>query len=111
MQVNHQQCWSFALSGAWQCAPETKAGVLRRTLRRVGGQTIVLAFVLLDIAGLVMALAASIWLAPWAAINATALVLGSLSWSEDRRIQRESATATRRHREERQREAERQQQA
>ena len=111
MQVNHQQCWSFALSGAWQYAPETKAGVLRRTLRRVGGQIIVLAFVLLDIAGLVMALAASIWLAPWAAINATALVLGSLSWSEDRRIQRESATATRRHREERQREAERQQQA
>ena len=79
MQVNHQQCWSFALSGAWQYAPETKAGVLRRTLRRVGGQIIVLAFVLLDIAGLVMALAASIWLAPWAAINATALVLGSLS--------------------------------
>ena len=111
MQVNHQQCWSFALSGAWQYAPETKAGVLRRTLRRVGGQIIVLAFVLLDIAGLVMALAASIWLAPWAAINVTALVLGSLSWSEDRRIQRESATATRRHREERQREAERQQQA
>ena len=94
MQVNHQQCWSFALSGAWQYAPETKAGVLRRTLRRVGGQIIVLAFVLLDIAGLVMALAASIWLAPWAAINATALVLGSLSWSEDRRIQRESVTAT-----------------
>ena len=111
MQVNHQQCWSFALSGAWQYAPETKAGVLRRTLRRVGGQIIVLAFVLLDIAGLVMALAASIWIAPWAAINVTALVLGSLSWSEDRRIQRESATATRRHREERQREAERQQQA
>ena len=55
MQVNHQQCWSFALSGAWQYAPETKAGVLRRTLRRVGGQIIVLAFVLLDIAGLVMA--------------------------------------------------------
>jgi DnaJ-domain-containing protein 1 len=77
----------------------------------VGGQTIVLAFVLLDIAGLVMALAASIWLAPWAAINVTVLVLGSLSWSENRRIQRESATATRRHREERQREAERQQQA
>ena len=80
-------------------------------LRRVGGQIIVLAFVLLDIAGLMMALAASIWLAPWAAINVTALVLGSVSWSEDRRIQRESATATRRHRKERQREAERQQQA
>jgi DnaJ-domain-containing protein 1 len=77
----------------------------------LGGQTIVSAFVLIDIAGLGFALVASIWLAPWVAINLTALVLGSLSWSEDRRIQRESATATRRHREERQREAERQQQA
>jgi DnaJ-domain-containing protein 1 len=98
MQVNHQQCWSFVPSGARQYAPETstKSGVLRRTLRRLGGQTIVSAFVLIDIGGLGFALVASIWLAPWLAINLTALVLGSLSWSEDRRIQRESATATRR---------------
>ena len=113
MQANHQQCWSFVPSGARQSAPETstKSGVLRRTLRRLGGQTIVSAFVLIDIGGLGFALVASIWLAPWVAINLTALVLGSLSWSEDRRIQRESATATRRQGEELQREAERQQQA
>ena len=113
MQLNHQQCWSFALSGARQYVPEThtKPGVLRRTLRRLGGQVIVLAFVLIDIGGLGFALVASIWLAPWLAINLTALVLGSLSWSEERRIQRESATATRRQGEELQREAERQQQA
>jgi flagellar biosynthesis GTPase FlhF len=113
MQVNHQQCWSFVPSGAREYAPETstKSGVLRRTLRRLGGQTIVSAFVLIDIGGLGFALVASIWLAPWVAINLTALVLGSLSWSEDRRIQRESATATRRQGEELQREAERQQQA
>jgi flagellar biosynthesis GTPase FlhF len=113
MQTSYQQCWCFALSGARQYAPKisTKAGVLRRTLRRVGGQIIVLAFVLLDIAGLGIALVESIWLAPWVAINVTALVLGSLSWSEDRRIQSESATARRRQGEGLQREAERQQQA
>src|SRR6202048_3819792 len=113
MQVNHQECWSLAPSGARQYAPETstKSGVLRRTLRRLGGQTIVSAFVLIDIAGLGFALVASIWLAPWVAINLTALVLGSLSWSEDRRIQRESTTAIRRQGEELQRGAERQQQA
>ena len=72
----------------------TKPGLLQRTLRRVGGQIIVLAFVVLDIGGLGFALVVPIWLAPWVAINVTALVLGSLSWSEDRRIQRESATAT-----------------
>jgi hypothetical protein len=92
----YRQCWCFA--GALQYAPEIgiKPGLLRRTLRRVSGQIIVLAFVLLDIGGLGFALVASIWLAPWAAINVTALMLGSLSWSEDRRAQRESATATRR---------------
>ena len=111
MQVNHQQCWSFALSGAWQYAPGTKAGVIRRTVRRLGGQTIVLAFVLIDVGGLGFALVASIWLAPWVAINLTALVFGSLSWSEDRRIQRESAASIRRQREELKREAERQEQA
>ena len=113
MQVNHQQCWSFALSGARQYVPETstRPGVLRRTLRRLSGQIIVLAFVLIDIGGLGFALVASVWLAPWLAINLTALVLGSLSWSEDRRIQRESATATRRQGEGLRREAERQQQA
>jgi flagellar biosynthesis GTPase FlhF len=98
MQVNYQQCWCFALSGRRQYAPEisTKLGLLRRTLRRVGSQIIVLAIVLLDIGGLGFALVAPIWLAPWVAINVTAFVLGSLSWSEDRRIQSESATAMRR---------------
>jgi chromosome segregation ATPase len=63
-------------------------------LRHLGGQIIVLAFVLLDIDGLGFALVSSIWLTPWVAINVTALVFGSLSWSEDKRIRRESATAT-----------------
>jgi Flp pilus assembly protein TadB len=82
----------------------------------------VLAFVLLDIGGLGFALAAPVWLAPWVTINLTALALGALSWSEDRRMQRESATAMQRQAEkvraakqrnleERQREAQRQQQA
>jgi flagellar biosynthesis GTPase FlhF len=98
MQVNYWQCWCFALSGARQYVSETstKPGLLRRTLRRLGAQIIVSAFVLIDIGGLGFGLVASIWLAPWVAINLTALVFGSLSWSEDRRIQRESATATRR---------------
>jgi len=96
MQLNYQQCWCFELSGGRPNAPEitTKPGVLRRTLRRVGGQFIVLAFVLLDVGSLGFALVAPVWLAPWVVINVTALVLGSLSWSEDRRIQRESVTAT-----------------
>src|SRR5258707_10781694 len=122
MQANQQQFWGFALPG--QNAPEinTKPGVLRRTLRWVGWQTIVLAFILLDIAGLGFTLVAPVWLAPWMTINVAALVLGALSWSEDRRLQRESATARerqaekvraaeRRNLEERQREAQRQQQA
>jgi DnaJ-domain-containing protein 1 len=99
-----------------------KLGGLRRTLRWVGWQTIVLAFVLLDIAGLGFALVAPVWLVPWMTINVAAFVLGALSWSEDRRLQRESATARerqaekvraaeRRNLEERQREAQRQQQA
>jgi hypothetical protein len=98
MQLNYQQCWCFALSGTQQYAPEIsgKLGVLRRTLRHVGSQSAVLAFVLLDVGGLGFALAAPVWLAPWGVINVTALVLVSLSWSEDRRIQSESATAARR---------------
>src|ERR1700737_4851867 len=51
-------------------------------------------------------------------INVAALMLGALSWSEDRRLQRESAiarervrAAERRNLEERQREAQRQQEA
>jgi hypothetical protein len=86
MQLKYQQYWCFAPSGAPLYAPVigTKPGLLRRTLRRVGGQIIVLALVLLDISGLGFALVASIWLAPWVAINVTALVLGSLSCSEDR---------------------------
>ena len=51
------------------------------------------AFVLLNIGGLGFALVAPIWVVPWVAINVAALVLGSLSWSEDKRIRRESATA------------------
>ena len=96
--------------------------MLRRTLRRVGGQIIVLALVLLDIGGLGFALAAPVWLAPWATINLMAFVVGIFGWSEDRRIQRESATAMqrqaekshaaeRRNPEECQREAQKQQQA
>src|SRR5436190_6347869 len=98
MQTHYQQSWPFGLSGERQYAPQIKAntGALGRTLRRLGGQTIVLALVLLDIGGLGHALVASVWIAPWVAINVTALVLGSLSLSEDRRIQRESATAIRR---------------
>jgi DnaJ-domain-containing protein 1 len=98
MLANYQQHWWFALSGAQHCAPEisSKPGVLRRTLRRVGGQIIVLAFIAVDIRGLGFAVAASVWLAPWVTINLAALLLGTLSWSEDRRIQRESSNATRR---------------
>jgi DnaJ-domain-containing protein 1 len=113
MQANYQHYLCFALSGVRQCTPQitVKAGLLRRTLRRVGGQIIVLALVLIDIGSLEFPLVASSWLAPWVVMNLTALVLGSLIWSEDRRIERESAAATRRKGEELQREAERQQQA
>jgi len=62
-----------------------KPGLLGRTLRRVGGQIIVLALVLIDIGGLGFALAAPAWLAPWVIINLTALVLGTLSWNERQR--------------------------
>jgi hypothetical protein len=96
MQLNYQVCWCFALSGAPHYGPETstKPALLRRTLRRVGGQFIAVAFVVLDIGALGFALVAPVWVAPWVIINSAALVLGSLSWSEDRRIQRESATST-----------------
>jgi DnaJ like chaperone protein len=59
----------------------------------VGWQTIVLVFVLLDIAGLGFTLDAPFWLTPWVIVNVTALVLGALSWSEDRRLQTESSIA------------------
>jgi hypothetical protein len=102
----------------WKIGPK----LLRRTLRRVGGQIVWLAFVLLDIGGLGFALAAPVWLAPWVTINLTASMLATLSWSEDRRVQRERATAMKRQAEqvraeaqrkleEREHEAERQQQA
>src|SRR5262249_13339649 len=45
------------------------------------------------IGGLGFAAAASVWLAPWVTMNLAALLLGTLSWNEDRRIQKESATA------------------
>ena len=93
---------------------KTKPGLFRRTLRRVGGQIVVLALVLLDIGILGFALAAPVWVAPWVTMNLTVLVLGALSWSEDRRIQSKSATAMQRQQrnlEECQREAQRQQQA
>ena len=95
MQVNYQQGWCFALASERPYTAEvtTKLVVLRRALRRVGGQFIVLAFVVLDIGALGFALVAPTWVAPWVVINAAALVLGSLSWSEDRRIQRESVDA------------------
>jgi hypothetical protein len=76
--------------------PGTKPNVLRRTLRRLGGQIILLAFVLLDTGSLGFALVAPVWLAPWVTINLTALMLGTLSWSENRRMQREIATAMQR---------------
>jgi len=96
MQVNYQQGWCFALASERPYTAEvtTKLVVLRRALRRVGGQFIVLAFVVVDIGALGFALVAPVWVAPWVVLNAAALVLGSLSWSEDRRIQKESATAT-----------------
>jgi hypothetical protein len=50
-----------------------KPNLLRRTLRRVGRQVILLAFVLLDIGGLGFTLVAPLWLAPWMTINLTAL--------------------------------------
>jgi DnaJ-domain-containing protein 1 len=97
-------------------------GLLRRTLDRVDEQIIVLGLILLDIGGLVLALATPIWLAPWVTINLTVFALGILSWSEDRRIQSENAiamqrqaekaqAAERQNLEESQREAQRQQEA
>ena len=98
MQADCQRFWCFALPGARPYAPAVSArpGVLRRALRRVGGQTIVLAFIVLDIGGLAFALGASAWLAPWMTMNVVALLLGTLSWSEDWRIRREGAAAARR---------------
>ena len=83
-----------------------KTDLLRRTLRRVSGQIIVLALVLLDIGSFGFALAAPVWLVPWVIMNLTVLGLGALSWSEAKRIQ-----AERRNLDERQREAQRQQEA
>ena len=68
---------------------ESKPGLLGRTLRRVGGQMIVLALVLLDIGGLGFALAAPAWLEPWVIANLTALVLGTLCRRERRQAQRQ----------------------
>jgi hypothetical protein len=68
-----------------------RLGALQRTLRQIAWQTVVLAFVLLDIGGLGFALVEPVWLAPWVTINLTALALGTLSWSEHRRLRRESA--------------------
>jgi DnaJ-domain-containing protein 1 len=82
-----------------------KPDLLRRTLRRVSGQIIVLALVLLDIGSFGFVLAAPVWLAPWVIMNLTVLGLGALSWSEAKRIQAE------RRLDERQREAQRQQEA
>ena len=94
------------------CKIKIKPGVFRRTLRRVGGQIIVLALVLLDIGSLGLALAAPVWVATWVTMNLTVLVLSALSWSEEKRIQSESATAMQRQQrnlEECQREAQREQ--
>ena len=73
-----------------------KPKLLRRTSRRVGGQTVFLAFVLLDIGGFGFALAEPVWLAQWVTINLMALVVGLLTWGEERKAQRESATAMQR---------------
>jgi DnaJ-domain-containing protein 1 len=73
-----------------------KPNVLGRTLRRLGGQITLLAFVLLDTGSLGFALVAPVWLPTWMIINLTALVLGTLSWSENGRMQRKIATAMQR---------------
>jgi len=97
MQASYRPFWCFALSGA-QYAPTAskKPAVLRRTLRHVGGQLIVLAFIIVDIGALGLAATASFWLVPWVTTNLAVLVLGTLSWNEDRRIRSESTTATQR---------------
>jgi DnaJ-domain-containing protein 1 len=74
----------------------TRPGLLRRTLCRLGTQILVLALLLLDIAGLGLALVSPVLLAPWTIINVAVLVFGSLSWSEERRLQREGMTAAQR---------------
>ena len=99
MQAGYQRSWCFALPGACHDAPAISArpGLLARALRRVGGQTIVLVFIVLDIGGLGVALVASAWLVPWITLNVAALLLGMLSWSEDWRIRSEGTAAARRH--------------
>ena len=98
-----------------------RPSVLRRTLCRLGAQAVVLALVLLDIGGLGLALVSPVLFAPWVIINLAVLVFGTLSWSEEMRVQREGATAAQRqaeqlraeqrNAEERLREAQRQEQA
>jgi len=65
---------------------------LGRTLRRLGAQIVVLAFILFDIGGFGFTLVEPLWLAPWITINMTALGV-ALRWSEDSRTRRESTTA------------------
>jgi hypothetical protein len=69
---------------------------LRNAVRRLVWQAMLLIFVLLDIGGLGFALIDPVWLAPWVTLNMTALVLGTLCWSEYRRLRTESATASER---------------
>jgi DnaJ-domain-containing protein 1 len=98
-----------------------RPSVLRRTLCRLGAQAVVLALVLLDIGGLGLALVSPVLFAPWVIINLAVLVFGTLSWSEEMRVQSEGATAAhrqaeqlraeQRNAEERLREAQRQEQA
>ncbi len=52
--------------------------------------------VLLDIGGLGLALVSPVLFAPWVIINLAVLVFGTLSWSEEMRVQREGATAAQR---------------
>ena len=72
------------------------AGVLRRTLCRLGAQIIVAVLVLIDIGGLAVAVDSPVLLAPWTIINLAVLVFGALSWSEEIRVHREGTTAARR---------------
>jgi hypothetical protein len=70
--------------------------VLQRTLYRLGAQITVFALVLLDIAGLGLALVSPVLLAPWTIINLAVLVFGALSLSEEMRLRSEGAIAAQR---------------
>jgi DnaJ-domain-containing protein 1 len=69
--------------------------VLRRSLCRLGVQMMVFSLVLLDIGSLGFVLVSPVLLSPWVILN-VALVVGSLAWSEEMRMQREGTIAAQR---------------